>query len=382
MKRTRGLGFVYQRPGTKVWWIQYSRAHKRRRESSGSVNRSDAVKLLKQRIADAVDGKPAGPTIEKTTVADLAQILIDDYVANERRSLKRARISLNHLTDYFQPDGRVIAIGSDRIVGYIAHRQQEGAARATINRELAALKRAFRLARRAKRVAEVPDISLLSENNARQGFLERSDFDRLLAALPDYLRPPVTGAYFTGWRVHAEILTRRVSDLRDIDSDRAVLILDREHSKNGEPREFPVGEIEELRAVLAQARDRALRIANAAATPTLNPYLFVRDNGEPIKDFRSAWKSACQQAGLVAIPHDFRRTAVRNLSRAGVGQKDSMDLTGHRTISVFQRYHIGDEITRAASGRKLAAFSEQERERSAESAAKVVVMPQLSHRRS
>jgi hypothetical protein len=65
---------------------------------------------------------------------------------------------------------------------------------------------------------------------------------------------------------------------------------------------------------------------------------------------------------------------VRNLSRAGVGQKDAMDLTGHKTISVFHRHSIGDEITRRASGRKLAAFHEEERERSAEVAAKVIAL--------
>jgi site-specific recombinase XerD len=332
MKHTRGLGLVYRRPRSACWWIQYSRAGVRHRESSGSENRSDAVKLLKQRIADIVSGKPVGSSVERTKLSDLAQILVNDYVANERRSLRRVKISLDHLSVFFG-DARAIEIGSDAIVGYTAHRQQEGAARATINRELAALKRAFRLARRAKRVAEVPEISLLSENNARQGFLERPAFDRLLAALPDYLRPVIMTGYFTGWRIHAEILTRRAGDLCDVDSDRAVLVLDREHSKNAEPREFPIGEIPELREILEHARDRALRIANAAATPALNPYLFVRDNGEPIKDFRWAWKAACQQVGLVgSIPHDLRRGAVRNLS-------------------LFQRYHIGDEITRRESGR-------------------------------
>lgn len=361
MKRTRGLGSVFQRG--EVWWIVYHVAGKRHRESSHSANRTDAVRLLKQRISNAVVGKPVGTQIERTTFADLEKILVDDYVANERRSLRRVKLSLDHLREFFCDD-RAIAIGSDRVVAYVAHRQEQGAARASINRELAALKRAFRLARRAKRVAEVPEISLLAENNARQGFLERDGYDRLLAALPEFLKPVITTAYFTGWRTHSEILTRRVADLRDIDSDRATLILDRQHSKNAEPREFPVGEIPELREMLAQARERAIRIGGMADTPELNPHLFVRDDGSPIRDFRAHWRKACRAAGLGGlIPHDFRRSAVRNLSRAGVGQKDAMDLTGHKTIEVFHRYHIGEELTRRASGRKLAAFHEQERER-------------------
>ena len=93
MKQARGLGFVYQpvyldkrtgkRKTAATWWVQYSVRGKRYRESSGSLNRADAVKLLKKRLGAAADGRPVGPDIERTTFEDLA--------ADSSRQLSRQR---------------------------------------------------------------------------------------------------------------------------------------------------------------------------------------------------------------------------------------------------------------------------------------------------
>jgi integrase len=88
----------------------------------------------------------------------------------------------------------------------------------------------------------------------------------------------------------------------------------------------------------------------------IDPWLFHR-NGKPIRDFRAAWQSACQRAGLVGrIPHDFRRTAVRNLERAGVPRSAAMKMTGHKTEAVYRRYAIVDESMLKESAVKLAAL--------------------------
>jgi integrase len=77
-----------------------------------------------------------------------------------------------------------------------------------------------------------------------------------------------------------------------------------------------------------------------AASGVLCPWVFHRD-GKPIEAFLTAWATACAAVGVPAkIPHDFRRTAVRNLVRAGVPEQTAMKLTGHKTRSVFDRYDI------------------------------------------
>jgi integrase len=86
------------------------------------------------------------------------------------------------------------------------------------------------------------------------------------------------------------------------------------------------------------------------------PWLFHR-NGKQIKDFRVAWRSACRAAGFPRmLKHDFRRTAVRNLERAGVSRSDAMAMVGHLTVSIYYRYAIADEKSLKAAAEKLAAF--------------------------
>jgi integrase len=351
-----------QRASSPLWWIEFWLRGKRYAESSKSTSRAIAVKLLNKRKAAAGSGQPFGPNIEKTTFTDLEQILLNDFKANGK-PLKRMAICLDHLREFF---GFALAadITSDRITAYIAHRQEQPhrqgdrPANATINREQAALRRAFNLARKAGRVARVPEIEMLAENNTRKGFFERDQFERVREHLPADIQPLATVAYHTGWRIASELLTRQ---WRHVDLDNAWLRLDPGETKNGDGREFPL-EDEELRQTLVTQLERTRELEKA--TGQIIPWVFHR-NGKPIKDFRGAWKAACRQAGVQRIGHDFRRTAVRNLERAGAPRSAAMRMTGHKTESVYRRYAITDAAMLKEAGQKAAAFNAAQRESTA-----------------
>jgi integrase len=111
-------------------------------------------------------------------------------------------------------------------------------------------------------------------------------------------------------------------------------------TKNSEGRTFPYANLPELDELIEarwQAREKL------KARGVICPYVFHR-HGEPILTFRKAWKAATIAAGCPGrIPHDFRRSAVRNMVRRGIPEKQAMQLTGHKTPSVFSRYDIVNE---------------------------------------
>jgi len=231
---------------------------------------------------------------------------------------------------------RAQALSTERTLAYVRHRQEQQAANATINRELAALKRMFRLGEKAGRVVRRPYIAMLQERNARIGFFERSEFDAVLAHLPVDLRAVFEVTYILGWRVKSEILTRQWAH---VDFRSGWLRLEPGETKNDEGRQFPL--TPDLRAVLERQRERT--IAGEQTTGAVIPWVFHRA-GMRIKSFRRAWVTACKKAGIPErVPHDFRRTAVRNLERAGVPRSTAMKMVGHRTESIYRRYAIVDE---------------------------------------
>ena len=194
----------------------------------------------------------------------------------------------------------------------------------------------FRLGEKAGRVVRRPYIDMLQEHNARTGFFERREFDAVLAHLTNDLKAVFEVAYITGWRVKSEILTRTWAH---VDFRSGWLRLEPGETKNNEGRQFPL--TPDLRAVLE--RQRARTLVGEQVTGTIIAWMFHRA-GQPIKSFRRAWVTACRKAGIPErIPHDFRRTAVRNLERAGVPRSTAMKMVGHRTESIYRRYAIVDE---------------------------------------
>ena len=363
----RAFGHLYRRGAT--WWIRYSVGGRRYRESSGSTREQDAADLLVRRETELGHGVHVAPSVKRTTLLDLEHILRDEYVVQGYRSLDRVECSFQQLATRFA-GARANSITLDRLNRYVRERLEIGAALGTVWNELKALKTAFHLALRAGRVARVPTFPTLEgADHVRTGFFEEADFRAVLAELEAPLQAMLTFAYFTGWRIPSEVQMLTWAQV-DFAAGCVRLEVGTTKGKPGqrEGRTFPFAALPALQALLE--RQRAHTDAVERATGQIVPWVFHR-NGTRIKYFEKAWRSAIDRAAhtgqgalrvvvrpqlLGRLRHDFRRTAVRNLERAGVSRSVAKKLTGHKTDAVYNRYAIAPEQDLREGVAKLAAL--------------------------
>ncbi|MGC4095673.1 MAG: tyrosine-type recombinase/integrase [Nitrospira sp.] len=300
------------------------------RESTGSNLKSAAISILKQREGEISHGRLPALKAEKTTFEELAALYLQDYQINGRKTLRRARELTDRLRDYFG-QFRACRITSEHIRSYISRHQSEGVANGTINRELAALKRMFRLGSQLTPplVISTPHIPHLQENNVRQGFFTEDEYKLLRAALPDHVKVPFIIGYWTGMRA-GEIVTLR---WEQIDLERGLLRLEPGMTKNREGRLVPL--VKEITEALWKWKQQMLH--RHPTCPWVCNFRGKRLERIP----KNTWKTVCERVGLQGkLFHDLRRTAVRNMVRAGVSERVAMVISGHKTRSVFDRYYI------------------------------------------
>jgi integrase len=359
--------------GERTWLVRVyvGRDHTGKRKYEGHTvhgTKKDAQRYLNGKLTERDLGTYAG--VQHTTIGVLFDDLLRDYRINGKDyNWCESKVRVN-LRPFFG-GMKAASFGTDAIRRYIEHRQQpekrvyaakQGrkkreivygpATNATINRELALLRRAFNLGRMATppKVGAVPHIPLLAENNVRKGFFEHDAFVAMRRALPEEIRPIITFAYYTGCR-KGEILTLRWSQ---VDLSEQVVRLEPGETKNDEGRTIPlVPELYQLLTIQKETRERHY---------PESPWVFSRA-GKPILEFKGAWETACKAAGLVdaagepnKLFHDLRRTGVRNLIRAGVPERVAMTISGHKTRAVFDRYNIVSESDLKDAARRLGEY--------------------------
>lgn len=242
-------------------------------------------------------------------------------------------------------------ITSPKIETYVESRLKEGAANATINRELSALKRMLNIGARQTppKVDRVPYIPLLKENNVRKGFFEHAEFVALRDTLPPYLKGFVTFAYKTGWRLS------EITDLtwNQVDLDNAIVRLEVGETKNDDARTVYLDD--ELREIFrTQWENRK----------NLLPYVFLNEKGtDKVQRFDKSWKTACKKAKIGHRHfHDFRRTAVRNMVRASIPEGVAMKISGHKTRAVFERYNIVNDADLKLAAQKQELYLQTQKD--------------------
>lgn len=209
----------------------------------------------------------------------------------------------------------------------------------------------LRLAYRNNKVQRVPPIDMLKEAPPREGFFEDHQAEAVRHRLPEDLEAAVAIARTYGWRMESEVfpLERRHLDLKA-----GTLRLDPGMTKNSDGRVVYL--TSEVKRLLSVQLERVERLSKKLGriVPWLFPHSAGRRAGTRRKGMRKRWQTAVVKAGVPGrIPHDFRRTAVRNLERRGVARSVAMTITGHKTESVYRRYAIVSDADLREATEKL-----------------------------
>jgi integrase len=281
---------------------------------------------------------PAGTLL---TFDVMARAYLEDYLLQRYRTMNTARPRVDHLREMF--GGRTPeTITADAVRAYQLFRRTQGAEAATINRETSALSRMFQIAIRRGLLDRMPLFpNRLEENPPREGFFEHAEYLKVRAQAPASYQDVLDFAYYSGWRRN-EILHLTWDD---VDLAGGVIRLTPRRSKTRAGRVLPISA--PLRRVLQRRRRQR---------STQDPRVFRRD-GVPVRVWRTALRDACRKAKVPhRMLHDCRRTAARNLIRAGVPERIAMQLTGHKTRAVFDRYNIVNEEELHTASARLAAY--------------------------
>jgi integrase len=366
-KRERGTGRIYRphdpaNPERRLqtYWIDYHVDGRRHRESSKSRKKSDALALLKLRMGEHATGQYVGGEARRLTFEDLEAGIVASYELKGHRSLGRLQAAFNHLRDHFA-SWKATAITARALEQYATDRLKE-AAPATAKYELALLRRAMTIAVKQGRLIARPAFPEIGVQNARVGFFEPAEFEAVVRELPAPIKRVAVVGYYTGWR-KSEILGLTWAQ---VDFTHGIMRLEPTSTsagtstKNNEGRTFPFGEVAALAGALRAQRADSEEVQRRLGA--LIPWVWHRDDGSRICKIDEAWRAACKRAGYPdRLFHDLRRTAARNLIRAGVPEHWAMQLCGHRSPEVFRRYAITSEADLKEAVARLANLPSEAR---------------------
>jgi integrase len=341
------MGKVYLRRG--LLWISY-RAHGKEirlsvaralRLPPAKVTEQDAQRLLRDRVRAVEHGKHRPPREERLTLAQILDPYPEHCRLREVKSLTRIKKHANALKAEYGKM-RAIDVTAAWLRAFASRELEAGKASGTVaSGRLAVLRAAFRLAAKDGLISSVPGFPPITVDNARQGFVEPEEAARIFAALDQPFADAARFSYLAARRI-GEVLSLM---WKQVDHEAREVRWPK--TKNGRALTLS------LSGGLWEVIER--RWAARATGAWLSPYVFAASHRAPLSysAFRQRFAIAAELAGVPHIrPHDFRRSGIRNMIRAGVSQAVAMSVSGHRTTSVFNRYNItSTEDQRAALAR-------------------------------
>jgi integrase len=326
--------------GRDRWQISYYDDHGHRTRKSFKTE-ARAIKELNRAVTlrEAGQLRPRENRIKVDSLAESYKV----YAANSapKSYYWICLVWRVHLEPFF---GGMLAarVDSDKIQAYIRARLDDKAATSTVNRELTVLRAIFNQASKLDRIDRVPRFpERLREPNPRAGFVNDEQYRVLLSKCKyAWLRAALSVAYNFGFR-KSELLSLKVSQI-----DLAAKTI----------RLLPGTTKNDLGRVVVMTQEVFALICECIKDKAPGEAVFTWANGNPVADFRRTWRTLVKNAGMSGLHlHDMRRSAIRNMVRAGVSKHVAKRISGHTTDSIFDRYDITDETDLAEATRKMEA---------------------------
>jgi integrase len=261
------------------------------------------------------------PVETRITVDAIADLYITKCQGTAPKSIDWIKLVWRvHLKPFFG-GFKASRITTEKILQYRAERLKAGAAAGTVNRELTVFRAMFYhgfedyTPPKISRVPKFPE--KLQEAAPRKGFLVDAQYDAFQANCPHlWLRALMAIAYNFGFR-KAKLLGLR---LDQIDLDSRTISLWTGETKSGHGRKVVMTpEVFDLVKPLVEGKQA-------------QDFLFSWPNGDRVLDFRASWRKMCKAAKVSVLLHDFRRSAVRNMTRAGVSRDVAKKISGIKPI--------------------------------------------------
>ena len=364
--KDRGLRPVVMANGKVYWQARWYRGGKEYR-SKAIPSKQEARDIYTKQKAEAREPAyfPAlyqAKQAERVTVADLLALVVADYRRQGRKRISDA-LEMQRFWVGLAGDRKATTITGSQLTAWADEWIQDGYANSTANRRIEKLLRGYALAKEADLplLLTGPKWKKLKENPARSGWMEWATFAQIREALPAHARVPVTLAFWTGMRMGEITQLRRAQVTFDDQKQGMALTLGGDQTKTSQARTIVwTGDLYETLTAWEQETARTFPFCR---------WLCHR-SGKPLGTIDTAWKSACIKLGLATgtwrigywigyrgpLLHDFRRTAVRNLDRAGVSRDIAKKITGHKTDSMYTRYNIVSEEDLNHAGAKVVSY--------------------------
>ena len=351
---------VFKRGG--VYWYEFVFNGKRIQESTRQGNQRVARDMEAARRTALAKGevgivkRKAAPEFRELSQRFLAHV--EARHENKPQTVAFYTAKLNRLME-FAPlaSARADAIDEGLIEQYVIARR-ESVGPATVNRELATLRRILRLAYEWKEINRVPRIRLLGGERNREFVLSRNQEKVYLGACPQPLQDIALLMLETGLRI-GEALHLEWPDvmLKPLSGSRFGFLRIREGKSKNARRTVPL-------------TDRAAAMLRDRLNSRNSEFVFANRDGKPYlgtsinhlhRDV-AAPKLDGKRRPIFApdfVLHSLRHTMLTRLGESGVDAFTIMRIAGHSSVVVSQRYvHPSPEaVERAFERLQLSARS-------------------------